>query len=143
MRILIVDDADASCDPTEAVLLSAGYTDVRIARSAREAFKAMDIERPSEKGGAEVDIVLLDIVMPEVDGIEACARMRSDARYADTPIIMVTSVDDVASLGSAFVAGASDYITKPVKRVELLARDRPALKLKAELDRRQQLDASV
>jgi phosphoserine phosphatase RsbU/P len=143
MRILIVDDADDSCDLTEAVLLSAGYTDVRIARSAREAYKVMDIASCSESGGAEVDVVLLDVVMPDVDGIEACARMRSDPRYSDTPIIMVTSVDDVASLGSAFVAGASDYITKPVKRVELLARVRAALKLKAELDRRHQREREL
>jgi len=143
MRILIVDDADDSCDLTEAVLLSAGYTDVRIAHSAQEAFKVMDIASCSERAGAEVDVVLLDVVMPEIDGIEACARMRSDPRYADTPIIMVTSVDDVASLGSAFVAGASDYITKPVKRVELLARVRAALKLKAELDRRHQREREL
>jgi phosphoserine phosphatase RsbU/P len=143
MRILVVDDAEDSCDLTEAVLLSAGYTDVRIAHSARDAFKVMDIERPSEKGGTEVDVVLLDIVMPEVDGIEACARMRSDTRYADTPIIMVTSVDDVDSLANAFVAGASDYITKPIKRVELLARVRAALKLKAELDRRHEREREL
>jgi PleD family two-component response regulator len=143
MRILIVDDADDSCDLTEAVLLSAGYTDVRIAHSAREAFTVMDIVSCSGKGGAEVDVVLLDIVMPEVDGIEACARMRSDPRYADTPIIMVTSVDDVDSLASAFVAGASDYITKPVNRVELLARVRAALKLKAELDRRHEREREL
>jgi len=138
MRILIVDDAEESCDLTEAVLLSAGYSDVRIAHSARDAFKAMDIASGSDTGEAEVDVVLLDIVMPDVDGIEACAHIRSDPRYADTPIIMVTSVDDVDSLANAFVAGASDYITKPVKRVELLARVRAALKLKAELDRRHQ-----
>ena len=143
MRILIVDDADDSCDLTEAVLLSAGYTDVRIAHSAREAFKVMDIASCSGKGGAEVDVVLLDIVMPEVDGIEACAHMRNDPRYVDTPIIMVTSVDDVDSLANAFVAGASDYITKPVQRVELLARVRAALKLKAELDRRHQREREL
>src|SRR5262245_10431738 len=141
--VLIVDDAAESCDLTEAVLLSAGYTDVRVAHSARDAFKVMDIASGSETGEAEVDVVLLDIVMPEVDGIEACARMRSDPRYADTPIIMVTSVDDVDSLANAFVAGASDYITKPVKRVELLARVRAALKLKAELDRRHQREREL
>jgi PleD family two-component response regulator len=143
MRILVVDDAEDSCDLTEAVLLSAGYADVRIAHSAREAFKAMDIASSSDNGGAEVDVVLLDIVMPDIDGIEACAHMRSDPRYADTPIIMVTSVDDVDSLANAFVAGASDYITKPVKRVELLARVRAALKLKAELDRRHQREREL
>ena len=137
MRILIVDDSEDSRDITEAALLSAGYSDICAAHSAWEAFKLMDIGCPSHKGGAQVDIVLLDIVMPEVDGIEACARIRNDARYADIPIIMVTSVDDIDSLANAFVAGASDYITKPVKRVELLARVRAALKLKTELERRQ------
>jgi DNA-binding response OmpR family regulator len=68
-------------------------------------------------------------------GIEACARIRSDERYADA-IIMVTSLDDVESLGNAFVAGATDYITKPVNRVELVARVRAALRLKSELERR-------
>ena len=81
--------------------------------------------------------MLLDIVMPEMDGVEACARIRNDARYADLPIIMVTSLDDMNSLANAFVAGATDYITKPVNRVELVARVRAALRLKQELDRRQ------
>jgi phosphoserine phosphatase RsbU/P len=137
MRILIVDDSQDSCDLTEAALLSAGYTNIATAHSAWEAFKLLDIGWPSKVESPQVDIVLLDIVMPEVDGIEACARIRSDARYADIPIIMVTSLDDMDSLANAFVAGASDYVTKPVNRVELLARVRAALKLKTELERRQ------
>jgi phosphoserine phosphatase RsbU/P len=137
MRILIVDDSEDSCDLTEAALLSAGYTDVVTANSAWEAFKLLDIGLPSKRDAAQADIVLLDIVMPEVDGIEACARVRSDPRYADIPIIMVTSLADMDSLANAFVAGASDYVTKPVNRIELLARVRAALKLKGELERRQ------
>jgi PleD family two-component response regulator len=137
MRILIVDDSQDSCDITEAALMSAGYTDIATAQSAWEAFKVLDIGSSSGQEGPLVDIVLLDIVMPEIDGIEACARIRGDGRYADIPIIMVTSVDDMDSLANAFVAGASDYITKPVNRVELLARVRAALKLKTELERRQ------
>jgi PleD family two-component response regulator len=137
MRILIVDDSEDSRDLTEAALASAGYSDLCVAPSAWEAFKLMDIGCPCNEVGPQVDIVLLDVVMPEMDGIEACARMRNDARYADIPIIMVTSVDDLDSLANAFVAGASDYITKPVNRVELVARVRAALKLKIELERRQ------
>jgi PleD family two-component response regulator len=75
--------------------------------------------------------------MPEMDGVEACARIRNDQRYADLPIIMVTALDDMNSLNNAFVAGANDYVTKPIKRVELIARVRAALKLKQELERRQ------
>src|SRR5580704_14912 len=72
-----------------------------------------------------------------MDGVEVCARIRNHQRYADLPIIMVTSVDDMDTLSNAFVAGANDYVTKPVNRMELIARVRAALRLKAELDRRQ------
>src|SRR5215470_8340475 len=136
MRILMVDDSEDARDLAEGALRSAGYNDVVAAGSAWEAIKFLDLGRTTSEEPC-VDIVLLDIVMPEMDGIEACARIRNDTRYADIPIIMVTSVDDIDSLANAFVAGASDYITKPVKRVELLARVRAALKLKTELERRQ------
>ena len=124
-----------SRDLTEGALLSAGYTDIVTAASGWEALKILDVGRTTEEAPA-VDVVLLDIVMPEMDGVEACARIRNDARYADMPIIMVTSLDDMDSLANAFVAGATDYITKPVNRVELVARVRAALRLKQELDRR-------
>jgi sigma-B regulation protein RsbU (phosphoserine phosphatase) len=136
MRILVVDDAEDSRDLTEAALLSAGYTDVVLAASAWEALKVLDIGCTVE-GAPGFDLVLLDIVMPEMDGIEACARIRNDSRYADIPIIMVTSLDDMGSLNNAFVAGANDYVSKPVNRIELVARVRSAIKLKSELDRRQ------
>jgi PleD family two-component response regulator len=136
MKILMVDDSEDARDVTEGALRSAGYSEIIAAGSAWEAIKFLDLgstinEEPS------VDIVLLDIVMPEMDGIEACARIRNDRRYADIPIIMVTSLDDMDSLANAFVAGATDYVTKPVNRIELVARVRSALKLKAELERRQ------
>jgi PleD family two-component response regulator len=98
---------------------------------------------PATDEPSPVDLVLLDILMPEIDGIEACARIRNDLRYADVPIIMVTSLADMDSLGNAFVAGATDYIAKPVNRIELLARVRSALKLKGELERRQQREREL
>src|SRR5215472_18737632 len=94
---------------------------------------SFDIGRNSDTPPA-ADIVLLDIVMPEMDGVECSARIRNDPRYGDMPIIMVTSLDDMGSLSNAFVAGATDYITKPINRIELAARVRSALKLKTELD---------
>jgi phosphoserine phosphatase RsbU/P len=136
MKILMVDDSEDARDLTEGALRSAGYNDVIAAASAWEAIKFLDLGRTATEEPS-VDIVLLDIVMPEMDGIEACARIRNDARYADIPIIMVTSLDDMDSLSNAFVAGATDYVTKPVNRIELVARVRSALKLKAELERRQ------
>lgn len=135
LRILVVDDEEDSRDLTEAALLSAGYVDVVTAPSGWEAFRMLDIGGTRNDGPA-VDVVLMDIVMPEIDGVEACARIRNDPHYADLPIIMVTSLDDMDSLTNAFVAGATDYVTKPIRRVELVARVRAALRLKQELDRR-------
>lgn len=135
MRILLVDDSEDSRDLTEAALLSAGYTDIVTAASGWEALKILDVGRNTE-ARPEFDVVLLDILMPEMDGVEACARIRNDLRYTDLPVIMVTALDDMDSLANAFVAGATDYITKPVNRVELVARVRSALRLKQELDRR-------
>src|SRR5581483_3676688 len=136
MRILVVDDSEDWRDLTEAALLAAGYEQVTTAESAQAAFGQLGLSAKPAAGPPATDLVVLDLVMPQIDGIEACARIRSDPRYADTPIIMVTAVHDMDSLSSAFVAGATDYITKPFNRVELLARVRSALKIKAELERR-------
>jgi len=136
MRILVVDDTEDSRDIAEAALVSAGYADVSTAGSALEAYELLGVEKRSTIEDAIFDLVILDIVMPQIDGIEACARIRSHECYSDVPIIMVTSLADIHSLANAFVAGANDYISKPLNRIELLARVRSALKLKAELDRR-------
>ena len=136
MKILLVDDSEDSRDLTEGALLSAGYSDTVTTASGWETLKFLDVGRTTDEG-PPVDIALLDIVMPEMDGVEVCARIRNDPRYADLPIIMVTSLDDMNSLANAFVAGATDYVTKPVNRIELVARVRAALRLKQELDRRQ------
>jgi PleD family two-component response regulator len=140
MRILVVDDSEDWRDLTEAALMSAGY-EVTTATGAADAYRVLQLDTP--QAHAICDLIVLDVVMPRIDGIEACARIRNDQRYADVPIIMVTAVNDMESLSNAFVAGATDYITKPFNRVELLARSRSALKLKAELDRRQAREAEL
>ena len=136
MDILVVDDSEDARELTEAILRSAGYQSVRGVPSAGEAFHVLGLGNAQFDGAPAVDVVLLDIVMPEMDGIEACARIRSHATYQDVPIIMVTSLDDMESLANAFIAGANDYISKPVNRIELTARVRAALKLKSELEQR-------
>jgi phosphoserine phosphatase RsbU/P len=136
VRLLLVDDSQDSRDLTEGALLSAGYADILTAASGWEALKILDVGRTTDENPS-IDVVLLDIVMPEMDGVEACARMRNDPRYVDVPIIMVTALSDMDSLSNAFLAGATDYVTKPINRIELVARVRAALRLKQELDRRQ------
>ncbi len=135
MQILVIDDSEDSRDLAEGALLSAGYTDIVTANSGWEALKILDVGRTTDEKPS-IDVALLDIVMPEMDGVEVCARIRNDPRYGDLPVIMVTALDDMDSLANAFVAGATDYVTKPLNRVELVARVRAALKLKQELDRR-------
>ena len=133
MRILIVDDSEDWRDLIEAELLSAGFDEVCKAESAEQAYGLLGLDGTA---ASTADLIILDVLMPRIGGIEACARIRTDPRYGDVPIIMVTSLGDMESLSNAFVAGATDYISKPYNRTELLARVRSALKLKAELDRR-------
>jgi PleD family two-component response regulator len=142
MRILVIDDSEDGRDLADAMLRAAGYEHIDTAGSATDAYRLLGIGAPATEP-ATIDLVLLDIVMPDIDGIEACARIRSDQRYRSVPIIMVTGRGDIDSLANAFVAGATDYINKPVNRVELLARVRSALKLKAELDRREAREAEL
>jgi len=141
MNILVVDDTEDSRELTVAALRSAGYEDVRGAASAAEAFQMLRLGNTD--GVPTADVVLLDIVMPEIDGIEACAHIRSRSGYLDVPIIMVTALDDMDSLANAFVAGANDYITKPINRIELTARVRAALRLKSELDQRREREREL
>jgi PleD family two-component response regulator len=142
MRILIVEDSEDSRDLTEGMLLSGGFDDIVTAASGWDALKVLDIGCNTD-APPSVDMVLLDIVMPGMDGVKACGRIRNDQRYADLPIIMVTSLDDMGSLNNAFAAGATDYVAKPVNRVELIARVRAASRLKAELDRRQEREREL
>src|SRR3989338_8984313 len=106
MSILIVDDSVDNRMLFKYILENAGYTDVLTAGSAHDAFKVLGMENPSEADSV-VDLILMDIMMPEMDGIEA-----------------------------AFSVGAMDYITKPLRGIELLVRSRSALSLKKEIDRR-------
>jgi len=78
----------------------------------------------------------MDIMMPDMDGVEACRRIKADRRYRDLPILMVTAMKAGAFLETAFAAGAVDYVTKPINRLELLTRITSALKLKREMDQR-------
>jgi sigma-B regulation protein RsbU (phosphoserine phosphatase) len=81
-------------------------------------------------------LILLDIEMAHMDGIDTCRRLRAESHLQDTPIIMVTGKTDTRTVADAFAAGAMDYIVKPVQKVELLARVRSALALKRETDAR-------
>jgi len=142
-RILIVDD-EASASQALSLVLSAGkFDDVAIATNAEEAFEALDLANPDDSVPPSFGVIMLDVMMPGMDGIEACARIRATRRYRDVPILMCTGVTEVESLNQAFIAGANDYLSKPFKKIELLARVRSAMRLKRELDRRRARESEL
>lgn len=131
MSILVVDDSAPQRLALASILSEAGYTDILTAGSAIEAFHRLSDDNP-----AQIELILTDLHMPGLDGIEVCRQVKAMPLLADIPIIMITSSGEVGDLTLAFTAGAMDYITKPANEVELLARVRSALRLKHEMDNR-------
>ena len=118
-RVLVVDDVDANVKLLEA-RLTADYFELRTARSGREALEICANER--------ADVVLLDVMMPGMDGFEVCRRLKADTRTEHIPVIMVTALDQPAERVRAFEAGADDFLTEPVDDVALVKRNLARLK---------------
>ncbi|EJS66417.1 response regulator [Bacillus cereus] len=133
MSILIVDDNPVNIFVIEKILKQAGYQDLVALNSAQELFEYIHFGKDSSRHN-EIDLILLDIMMPEIDGLEVCRRLQKEEKFKDIPIIFVTALEDANKLAEALDMGAMDYITKPINKVELLARMRVALRLKSELN---------
>jgi diguanylate cyclase (GGDEF)-like protein len=140
MRILVVDDSRVMLAMLTAILQSVGYTDVIAADSVARAWEHLGLSEAVGAAPAQppapVDLVLMDLIMPEMDGLVAIQRIKAEPALRDIPVIAVTARAETKDLQEAFEAGAVDYITKPLNEMELLARVRSALKLKQEMDRR-------
>jgi DNA-binding response OmpR family regulator len=134
MTILIVDDSQDSRDIAEAALYDGGYDQLHSVGSAAEALDYLRVGHETGEPPHGVDLMLLDVVMPDMDGIALCARIRTDRRFDDVPILMLTSLEDAESLAHALAAGANDYLHKPVDRSALTAHVNAALKRKTRLD---------
>ncbi|UQZ33534.1 response regulator [Paenibacillus sp. PK3_47] len=146
MRILIVDDNPTNVIIIREILKKENYRNFITASSAKEMLKLLGIGSADGEGGkqqSDIDLILLDMMMPEMDGIEACRVVQEYEHLKDIPIIMVTAVGDSKKLAEALDAGAVDYVTKPINKVELMARIRLALRLKREKDWHKERDQRI
>jgi two-component system, cell cycle response regulator len=120
-RILVVDDVDVNVKLLEAKLASE-YFNVIAAHDGQTALKIAQDGRP--------DLILLDVMMPRMDGFEVCRRLKADQRTADIPVVMVTALTDAADRVRGLESGADDFLTKPVNDVALFARVRSLVRLR-------------
>ncbi len=135
IKILIIDDSDMSRMAVRILLNKCGYPNVLIAASAREG---IDVLRSSVKpdGGSDIDLILMDVLMPDVDGIETTRQIKSIPAFQDIPIVMISAVDQDENLEKAFDAGAIDFMHKPINVIELRARVGSVLRMKKAMDDR-------
>ena len=118
MRILVVDDSPDIRMLMTRRLNVAGYTEVLTAESARAAYQILSMDDPPPEGPV-VDLILMDINMPEIDGVAACQLIKATPQLQDVPVIMVTAHDEPPYLQAAFDAGASAYLGKSIDKVKL------------------------
>src|SRR5262245_64025757 len=119
--ILVVDDTPHNVKMLVDLLSAKGYETI-IAASGKEGLDQIESRRP--------DLVLLDVMMPGMDGYEVCRRIRANPEYGILPVIMVTALDPARERIKGLDAGADDFLTKPVNTAELVARVRSLLRLK-------------
>jgi two-component system, sensor histidine kinase and response regulator len=128
--ILIVDDEPDNFDVIEALLPSETYQ-LHYANCGEDAIASLDKFDP--------DLILLDVMMPGIDGIEVCKRIKLMSKWHNVPIIMVTALSGKEDLARCLAAGATDFINKPVNGLELRARVNAMLRIKKQYDRIQSL----
>jgi len=124
-RILVVDDIPANVRLLEVRLL-AEYFEVLTATNGLDAIETCE--------NGKVDVVLLDVMMPDMDGFEVCRRLKSDPATSHIPVVMITALDQVSDRVRGLEAGADDFLTKPVNDLQLMTRVKSLVRLKTLTD---------
>ncbi len=129
-RILIVDDNEANCELLEAYLADLECV-TAIASDGQQAMEQAVSFHP--------DLILLDVMMPKLNGFEVCEKIKQDPQLSKIMILMVTALNELGDIERAVNAGTNDFLSKPVNRVELLKRVENMLQLKGVSDENERL----
>jgi len=132
-KVLVVDDEELNRELLDAVL-SIQY-DVIMACNGEEALEKVSQEVP--------DIILLDVMMPRMDGYEVCRRLKEDKKTAPIPVVMVTALREREDRIKGLEAGADDFLTKPIDKAEVLARVKSLLRIKYLYDELVELNQTL
>lgn len=129
-KILIADDNQQNCELLDAYLAEEGH-EIAMAYDGQQALDQVAAFQP--------DLILLDIMMPKLSGYEVCQRLKRERPTSDIPILMVTALNELGDIEKAVEAGADDFLTKPVNRLELTTRVRSLLRVRHLTNERDRL----
>jgi len=142
MSILLIDHDPATLHLLARVLNEASLGPTIEMQSAEDAFEFLEHGVDGSRA-AGIDLVIIDNELPDLTGIQACAALKAHDTYTDVPVVICSTEKESSDLRMAFVAGAVDYVRKPIDQVELLARVRAALRLRHEWIRREAHEAAL
>ncbi len=136
MGILIVEDSETISDLLHALLVDAGYGDVTVVSTGEEALRVLSDCEDTSRLSCGLELVLMDIVLPGINGLDVCRQMKEMGHVALIPVVFLTARNEESVMAEAFEAGGWDFILKPIASFELLIRVKAAIRKGQELQKR-------
>ena len=130
-KVLIIEDTPLDAKMVKEYLDSEGGLDVTVATTGKEGFDKAKAINP--------DLILLDLMLPDIDGFEVCQQIKSDASKAKIMVLMVTALNELGDIERAVKAGTDDFLSKPINKIELIKRVENMLRLKDTTDELERL----